>query len=105
MSMRKHIIVVPIALAALLLGTAGILPAAAQETAATPQGKPALSETSQASCVLKITCDPAVFPLTPDTVSALLDSAGVRGQAYREVFGEDEFSPVHFTVLGGGAPW
>lgn len=45
----------------------------------------AISGTRQASCLLRITSDPAVLPLTPEVVEFLLRSSGVAGRAARDV--------------------
>lgn len=81
--------------------------------------KPAeeLTETRIASCLVKITADPAVLPLNIETVDYLLHSSGVGGKAAREVLGVSP-DKVHdlFTIeyeellgaddLGGvGIPW
>ena len=50
--------------------------------------KPKLSGTWEASCLLKITCDPATFPLVPEAISALVNSAGIKIAAAHEVLGE-----------------
>ncbi|MFH1716491.1 MAG: hypothetical protein ABIF19_04005 [Planctomycetota bacterium] len=49
--------------------------------------KPArrISNTRTASCLVKITCDPAIMPLSLDTIDYLLRSSGVGGKAVREV--------------------
>jgi len=48
-----------------------------------PQAK--LSNTRQASCMVKVTCDPVVLPLSFETIDYLLRSSGVGGKAAREV--------------------
>jgi uncharacterized coiled-coil protein SlyX len=50
-------------------------------------------DTDQASCLVKLTCDPGTFPLSGESLSALLNSAGVRVAASRKVF--------HDPVAGG----
>jgi hypothetical protein len=44
-----------------------------------------ISNTRQAGCLVKITSDPAVFPLNIETIGYLLHSSGVGGKAAREV--------------------
>ena len=46
-----------------------------------------LSNTRSASCLVKVTCDPAVLPLDTDTIEDLLRSSSVGGKAAREVLG------------------
>jgi hypothetical protein len=59
---------------------AGMIQAAEQ-----PQSK--LSKTRMASCVVKVTCDPAVLPLSFQTVRELMHSSAVFGKAARDVMG------------------
>lgn len=66
-------------LAAIILLTA----ATAQED--TKEAKKELSNTRIASCLVKITCDPAVLPLSLETIDQLLNSSGVAGKAAREI--------------------
>jgi hypothetical protein len=44
-----------------------------------------VSNTRTASCLVKITCDPAILPLSLETVGYLLDSSGVGGKAARDI--------------------
>jgi hypothetical protein len=44
-----------------------------------------LSNTRIASCLVKVTCDPAVLPLSFDTIERLLRSSGICGNATREI--------------------
>lgn len=44
-----------------------------------------ISNTSTASCLVKITCDPAIMPLNLETIDYLLRSSGVGGKAASEV--------------------
>ncbi len=46
-----------------------------------------ISGTRTASCLVKVTGDPAVLPLDLDTIEGLLRSSGVGGKAAREVLG------------------
>ena len=43
-----------------------------------------ISNTRTASCLVKITCDPAILPLNLETIDYLLRSSGVGGKAARE---------------------
>jgi len=51
---------------------------------AAEQSKAKLSNTLLASCLVKITCDPVVLPLSFETIEYLLYSSGVGGKAARE---------------------
>jgi len=46
-----------------------------------------ISNTRRASCLVKVTADPAIFPLDYDTMYALLRSSHVGGKAAREILG------------------
>jgi len=46
-----------------------------------------ISNTRTASCLVKVTCDPAIIPLNLETIDYLLQSSGVGGRARREVLG------------------
>ncbi|HSW02601.1 MAG TPA: hypothetical protein VLI39_20730 [Sedimentisphaerales bacterium] len=48
-----------------------------------------LSNTRTASCLVRITLDPAIMPLNPETVENLIASSAVVGQATRKVLGRD----------------
>jgi hypothetical protein len=61
----------------------------ADDTTKEESDKPALSETTSASCLVKITCDPAIFPLSQESVLALLHSPGVGYAAYHDVLGDE----------------
>jgi hypothetical protein len=45
------------------------------------------SNTRTESCLVKVTCDPAILPLNLETIDYLLHSSGVGGKARREVLG------------------
>ncbi len=45
-----------------------------------------ISNTQNASCLIKITSDPAILPLEDTTIDYLLHSSGVGGKAAREIF-------------------
>ncbi len=45
----------------------------------------AVSNTRAASCLVKITCDPAILPLNFEIVDYLLHSSGVGGKAARDI--------------------
>jgi len=63
--------------------------------------KPAreISGTRKASCLVKVASDPAVLPVSYETICALLYSSGVGGKAAREILGisPDQISDV-FTI-------
>jgi hypothetical protein len=67
-----------ILLALVLLTAAAVQPAEAMV-------KPKISDTRTASCLVKITSDPAVLPLSDIIINYLLHSSGVAGKAAREV--------------------
>lgn len=73
METTKHIIILLI----LVLLTAGPAQSMEQETE--------ISGTRTASCLVKITCDPAVLPLNFEIVGYLLHSSGVGGKAARDI--------------------
>jgi len=52
-----------------------------------PASKAQISQTRIASCLVKVTADPAVVPLDIDTIQYLLESSAVAGNAAREVLG------------------
>ena len=52
-----------------------------------PASKPQVSQTRTASCLVKVTADPAVVPLDMQTIQYLLESSAVAGKAAREVLG------------------
>jgi len=49
--------------------------------------KEKISGTRMASCLVKVTADPAVLPLDFETINALLRSSGIAGKAAREILG------------------
>ncbi len=64
----------------------------------------AVPATRQASCIVKITADPAVLPLTIDNVMFLIHSSGVGGRALGEMLGEDRPAPddvIYVEELSG----
>jgi predicted DNA-binding protein YlxM (UPF0122 family) len=71
-----------------LLAILVLLPAAAAMVEkGAKEEKKELSNTRTASCLVKVTCDPAILPLSFDTIEHLLRSSGVGGKAIREIFG------------------
>jgi hypothetical protein len=57
---------------------------------ANESSSPRISETYRASCLVKVTCDPVILPLSIETFDYLLQSSGVGGKAAREAL---EVSP------------
>lgn len=86
METTRHIMVLIVATAL----AAGIVQAAEQ-----PQAK--LSETRSASCLVKVTCDPVVLPLSSRTIEYLLRGSAVGGKAARDVLGAS-YKPGLFMV-------
>jgi len=54
-------------------------------TGTTIPAEPKISDTRTASCLIKITSDPAILPLDDTTIDYLLHSSGVAGKAAREI--------------------
>jgi len=71
-------------------------------SAAQSQEKPSprVSGTRTASCLVKITSDPAVLPLSFETIDYLLHSSGVGGKAMREVLGRSPDQNDIFFMSG-----
>ena len=69
--------------AAILLALVLLIAAAAKPAEA--MVKPKISNTRTASCLVKITSDPAVLPLSDIVIKYLLHSSGVAGKAARDV--------------------
>jgi len=64
------------------------------------KSSPRVSGTRTASCLVKITSDPAVLPLSFDTIDYLLRSSGVGGKAMREVLGRSPDENDMFFMSG-----
>ncbi|MEA3227347.1 MAG: hypothetical protein U9Q07_15460, partial [Planctomycetota bacterium] len=75
----------------------GLLAVGPGQSAEKPAKK--ISNTRTASCLVKITCDPAILPLNLETIDYLLRSSGVGGKAARETleFPTDEVHDL-FTI-------
>jgi hypothetical protein len=65
-----------------IIAIAGTLSAFGQEG-----GTQAISGTRQATCVVRVSSDPSVLPLTEELVGSLLASTPVSGEAAREILG------------------
>ena len=65
-----------------ILLTLVLLAVGPSQSAEEPAGT--ISNTRTASCLVKITCDPAILPLNLETIDYLLRSSGVGGKAARE---------------------
>lgn len=89
MEMTKRIPLL-LVLGALLMGTAVL----AQE-----QDADAVSNTRTASCLLKITCGPAILPLDMESLTALLYSTHVGGKAAHEVLDVSPDKAGDFIVI------
>ncbi len=63
----------------LILGLLAVGPAQSAE-----KSERRISNTRTASCLVKMTCDPAILPLNLETIDYLLRSSGVGGKAARE---------------------
>jgi len=63
-----------------------------------------ISNTTQAQCLIKITCDPETLLLNEDTIKILLTSPRVGVQAAREVLGMsgdlDNYAQIYFHLVG-----
>jgi len=74
--------ILPLIAAALILTASAI----AQDTANRSESK--TSNTSQASCIVKISCDPDVLPLSFQTIEYLLHSSSVGGKAVQQILNQ-----------------
>jgi len=83
-----------------LTGSAAAVAAGQDNSAksqASAQRKP--SQTRAASCLVRITVDPAIIPLDPATVQGLLQSSAVAGKAVREVLHLDSWDNPWETLV------
>lgn len=67
-----------------------------------PPAGQASGEEAEASCLLKITSDPAVFPLEPAILQYLLATSGVQQDAINEVVPDGANVQVTLELVGGG---
>ncbi|MHC4574678.1 MAG: hypothetical protein ACYS76_11200 [Planctomycetota bacterium] len=77
---------------------AAILINAVTGQAAKEPSEPAISNTRTASCLVKVTCDPAILPLSFETIEYLLHSSGVAGGAAAEYGLPRDESRVLFSI-------
>ena len=75
--------------------------AAGQDNSATsqPPAQDKLSQTRTASCLVRITVDPAIVPLDPATLQGLLHSSAVAAAAAREVLHLDSWDNPWETLI------
>jgi hypothetical protein len=94
MGTSKHVVV-------LLAMTLGGLLAAGQDQAAAsaPSSQPKASNTRSASCIVRITVDPTIMPLSLENIESLLHSSGVAVKAGREVLGLNEMQVFNLPLL------
>jgi len=85
-------------LVVVLAGITALAVEAGQDNPAQPSQAPSL--TRIASCVVRITVDPAVMPLTIDTLKGLVYSSAVAGKAAREVLHKDDFLDSAESLIG-----
>jgi hypothetical protein len=74
-------------------------PAAAAPTTPAPQSS---GDETEASCLLKITADPAIFPLEPMILEYLLATSGVKDDAIKEVVRDGANVEITLELVGGG---
>jgi hypothetical protein len=67
-----------------------VLLSAAMAQEAEQEQKEKVSNTFTASCLVKVTCDPAILPHTFETIDFLINSSGVAGRAAAEALGPRE---------------
>jgi hypothetical protein len=94
MGTSKHI-------AILLATTLGGILAAGQDkpVASAPSAENKVSNTRFASCIVRITVDPAIMPLSLENIESLLQSSGVVVKAAREVLGLNEMQVFNIPLL------
>jgi hypothetical protein len=89
MATSKHVVI----LLAITLG--GILAAGQDKPAASaPSSQHGISNSRVASCIVRISVDPAIMPLSRENIESLLESSGVAYKAGHEVLGfekEEDF--------------
>jgi hypothetical protein len=94
MGTSKHLVIL---LAAALCGI--LLPGSGQPAAAAPSSQGNGSNTRFASCIVRITADPALLPLDLGSIESLLQSSGVVYKAAREVLSLNIDKPEDFALI------
>ncbi|MCL5280769.1 MAG: hypothetical protein M1376_12780 [Planctomycetes bacterium] len=94
MGTSKHLVIL------LTIALGGILAAGQDQPAASaPSSQPKASNTRFASCILRITVDPAIMPLSLENIESLLQSSGVAVKAGREVLGLNEMEVFNLPLF------
>jgi hypothetical protein len=85
--MKSRTLPAILAILVLLPAAAAMVEKGAKEQKPKGEQPKELSNTLRASCLVKVTCDPAVLPLSFDIIDYLLHSSGVGAKAIRETLG------------------
>ena len=94
MGTSKHVIIL------LTLALGGLLAAGQDQPAApAPSPQPKASNTRFASCIVRITVDPAIMPLSLEDIESLLQSSGVAVKAGREVLSLNEMEVFNLPLF------
>jgi hypothetical protein len=94
MGTSKHIAIL------LTLALSGLLVAGQDQPAASvPSSQPKASNTRFASCIVRITVDPAIMSLSLQNIESLLQSSGVAVKAGREVLSLNEMEVFNLPLL------
>jgi hypothetical protein len=94
MGTSKHVVIL------LTLALGGLLAARQDQPAASaPSSQPKASNTRLASCIVRITVDPAIMPLSLENIESLLQGSGVAVKAAREVLGLNEMQVFNIPLL------
>jgi hypothetical protein len=82
-----------------LTGSLAAVAAGQDNSAKSQPAQPKLSQTRTASCLVRITVDPAIVPLDPATLQGLLGSSAVAGAAVREALHLDSWDNPWETLI------
>ncbi len=94
MGTSKHIVIL------LTLALGGILAAGQDKpVASAPPSQRGMSNTRFASCIVRITVDPAIMPLSLENIETLLQSSGVALKAGREVLSLNEMEVFNLPLF------
>jgi len=94
MGTSKHIAML------LTLALGGLLAAGQDQPAASaPSSQPKASNTRFASCIVRITVDPAIMPLSLENIESLLQSSGVAVKAGREVLSLNDLEVFNLPLF------